>query len=234
MELSKRLAAVAGLIPKNTKIADIGTDHAYLPVFLAEQGWITGAVASDNKEGPCRAARKTIAEYQLTDKITVRQGDGLATLKPGEVEVIILAGMGGLTICSILTAGSAMLKANGFSHLVVQPMTDSDAVRKWAEKNGWGIVQEDLAAEGDKLYEMFVLVPQPHYVYPGPSYEVGSLLIAQRHPLLRRRLEKLLKTHRASLQGMEKSAEGKNHPLYASTKNKLKKVEEIYNENYRS
>ena len=81
---------------------------------------------------------------------------------------------------------------------------------------------------------MFELTPNKHYVYPGISYEVGSLLITHKHPLLKQRLEKLIKEHRAALQGMEQGARGKLHPQYAQIKNKLEKVEEIYNENYRS
>ena len=234
MEIGNRLTAVANLVPKNKRIADIGTDHAYLPVFLIEKGWIKGAIASDNKEGPCQAAQKTIAEHQLQAQIEVRCGDGLQTIKSGEVEVVVIAGMGGLTMLSILDQGAALLKSPTLLNLVLQPQTDSDEVRKWAEKNGWEICQEDLAQEGDKLYEMFRLKPNKHYVYPGPSYEVGSLLVTGKHPLLKKRLEKLIKNHTASLRGMEQSAEGTQHPQYAVIKNKLEKVEEIYNENYRS
>ena len=234
MELGNRLKAVANLVPRNKRIADIGTDHAYLPVYLAARGFITGAVASDNKEGPCQAARKTIAQYHLEQRIEVRQGDGLLTIHPDEVEVIVMAGMGGLTMLSILDQGMAVLNTPTLTHLVLQPQTDSDAVRRWAEQKGWEICQEDLAQEGTKLYEMFVLTPNKHYVYPGPSYEVGSLLITHKHPLLKKRLEKLIKEHRAALQGMEQGARGKLHPQYAQIKNKLEKVEEIYNENYRS
>ena len=234
MELGNRLKAVANLVPKNKKIADIGTDHAYLPVFLVSHGFSTGAIASDNKAGPCQAAQKTIDTYGLEQKIEVRQGDGLATLRPGEVETIVIAGMGGLTMLSILERGKAILQAPNLTHLVLQPQTDSDEVRKWAEKNGWEICREDLAQEGTKLYEMFVLTPNKQYVYPGPSYEVGSLLISNKHPLLRKRLEKLIKAHRTSLHGMEQSLEGTKNPQYAIVKNKLEKVEEIYHENYRS
>lgn len=231
MELSARLQTVATLVPPQLKIADIGTDHAYLPVYLVQKGIALSAIASDNKVGPCQAALKTIAEQHLLEKINVRLGEGLATLKPQEVDAIIIAGMGGLTILSILNAHPEILTA-GLKAIIVQPQTDAELVRQWAEKNKWGIVAEELAEEGDKLYEMFRLEPDPNYIYPGKSYEVGSLLISEQHPLLKKKLTKLLEMYSTCLQGMAQSSSAAQAPKYQAIKNKLAKIKEIYDENY--
>ncbi len=232
MELGKRLSAVLGLLPSLKTIADIGTDHAYLPVKAVEMGKAQYAIASDNKEGPCEAARKTIAQHQLTDKIQVRQGDGLLSLAPGEVEGIVLAGMGGLTMVSILTQGLAVLQAPNLKALVLQPQSDGASVRQWAENAGFAIYGEELAQEGDKLYEMFVLRPQDGYVYPGKTYEVGDLLITQKHPLLKLRLEKLLASCLVALEGKRRSKQSLNSKEYVELENKYKVLKEIYHENY--
>ena len=120
MHLDKRLQAVAALVPEGVSLADIGTDHAYLPVWLWEQGRITRAVAGDIAAGPCRAARNTVAMYGAAGAIEVRQGSGLEVLTPGEVECIAICGMGGSTIISILEA--SMEIAKDAQRLVLQPM----------------------------------------------------------------------------------------------------------------
>ena len=104
MRLDKRLQAVASLVPRGSRFADIGTDHAYLPVWLLEQGVIASAVAGDIAAGPCQAARTTVAMHGAADKIAVRQGSGLAVLVPGEVDCIAICGMGVSTVFMLLSA----------------------------------------------------------------------------------------------------------------------------------
>ena len=90
MHLDKRLQAVASLVPQGSRLADIGTDHAYLPVWLVRNGAIASAVAGDIASGPCQAARATVAMYATADKIAVRQGSGLAVLAPGEAACLAI------------------------------------------------------------------------------------------------------------------------------------------------
>lgn len=232
MELGPRLKAVADFVPPGSIMADIGTDHAYLPVYLVEKGIVPKAIASDNKEGPCEAARKTVATHGLTKNIEVRIGDGLATISAGEITAFAIAGMGGLTMLSILEAAPHILESSELNAMVLQPQTDSDAVRQWAEKHGWGIVAEELVEEGNKLYEIMRLVRKPGYKYSGKSYEIGHELVRTKHPLLQKKLLKMMKAYTTSLEGMERSAKGTSNPEYIRIKNKLKKLKEIYDENY--
>ena len=93
MNIGARLEAVAKLVPQGCVLADIGTDHAYLPVWLLQKGQIKAAVAADIAAGPCRAAQTNIGMYGLRDKIEVRMGSGLTVLKPGEADGAVIAGM---------------------------------------------------------------------------------------------------------------------------------------------
>ena len=97
MNIGARLEAVAKLVPQGCVLADIGTDHAYLPVWLLQKGQIKAAVAADIAAGPCRAAQTNIGMYGLRGKIEVRMGSGLTVLKPGEADGAVIAGMGGST-----------------------------------------------------------------------------------------------------------------------------------------
>ena len=108
MNIGARLEAIGRLVPQNVSIADIGTDHAYLPTWLAERGVIIKAVAGDITEGPCAAARNTVAMYGMNDKVEVRMGNGLSIIEPGETDVIIIAGMGAGTMIEILEASGTL------------------------------------------------------------------------------------------------------------------------------
>ena len=127
--LDNRLTMTAALIPENAVVADIGTDHAYLPCFLVNNGMIPSAIASDVADGPMENAKKTVEKYGLADKITVRKSDGLQNIRPAECTCIVLAGMGGNLICDILSAAP-------WSHekyLVLQPMTHSQKFYEMSE-----------------------------------------------------------------------------------------------------
>lgn len=120
MNIGVRLEAIAALVPQNCVVADIGTDHAYLPVWLMQKGLIKAAIAADIAEGPCKAAQTNIGMYGLKDKIEVRRGSGLTVLKPGEADGAVIAGMGGSTIVQILEESPDVAKTLKF--LIVQPM----------------------------------------------------------------------------------------------------------------
>ena len=104
MELSPRLRSVAGLVPPGARFADVGTDHAYLPVWLLQQGIIEHALVSDLRPGPLDRARSTAARYGLAERMEFRLCDGLSGIAPAEADTIAIAGMGGETIAAILAA----------------------------------------------------------------------------------------------------------------------------------
>jgi len=148
-KLSRRLESVAAFIPAGTVLADIGSDHAYLPVFCVKDGSVTAAVAGEVAEGPYHSAQKQVEKAGLTEKISVRKGDGLEILAPGEAGCITIAGMGGALIASILDRGKA--KLNGKETLILQPNTGSHIVRGWLAENGWAITGEDILEEDGKI-----------------------------------------------------------------------------------
>ena len=148
--LDKRLSAVAALVRQGSRLADIGTDHAYLPVYLVQAGVCPSAIASDVGVGPLDAARHTVAVNELTSEIALRLGDGLATVSADEVEDVAIAGMGGETIVMILEAAEWVKDAR--IRLVLQPMSRAEDLRRWLLKNGFSILEEHLIIDGRHLY----------------------------------------------------------------------------------
>lgn len=152
VKLSKRLQMIADRVPAGSKVADIGSDHALLPTYLAQQGIIVFAVAGEVNPGPFEAATRQVLESGLSKKISVRSGDGLAVIEPGEVNVITIAGMGGSLMASILEAGKQKLV--GVTHLILQPNVGEDQVRKWLLAEGWNLDAEAILEEDGKIYEI--------------------------------------------------------------------------------
>lgn len=148
--LDKRLSAVAALVRHGSRLADIGTDHAYLPVHLVQVGVCPSAIASDIGAGPLEAARRTVTENGLTSEIALRLGDGLSTVTADEVEDIAIAGMGGETIAAILE--TAPWVKNRSIRLILQPMTRAEDLRRWLLTNGFSVLEEHLIIDGRHLY----------------------------------------------------------------------------------
>lgn len=150
IDLSKRMKAVADMTVTGHTVADIGCDHAFVPIYLIENNISSRVIASDVRSGPCDAARRNIAEYGLSDVIDLRLGYGLDTIEEGEAETIIIAGMGGMLINSILDKGYRV--AASAKQLILQPQSDIDKVRKNIMDKGWDIVLEDMLIDMGKYY----------------------------------------------------------------------------------
>lgn len=148
--LDKRLSAVAALVRQGSRLADIGTDHAYLPVHLVQAGVCPTAIASDIGAGPLEAARRTVTENGLTSEIALRLGDGLATVAAEEVDDVAIAGMGGETIVSILEAAPWVRDSR--LRLILQPMTRAEDLRRWLLQNGFTVGEEHLIRDKRHLY----------------------------------------------------------------------------------
>lgn len=148
--LDKRLAMVASMVRRGSRVADIGTDHAYLPVYLVQAGICPGGIAADIRSGPLEAACRTVTEAGLTDVIALRLGDGLSPVVADEADDIVIAGMGGETIVEILSAADWV--KDGRLRLVLQPMTRAEELRRWLLTNGFLITEERLVRDGHRLY----------------------------------------------------------------------------------
>ena len=148
--LDKRLRAVAALVRPGSRVADIGTDHAYLPVSLVQSGVCPSAIASDVRSGPLAAAESHVMAAGLFAQISLRLGDGLMTVMPQEVDDIVIAGMGGETVAAILEAAPWVRDTR--LRLILQPMTRAEDTRRWLLTNGFTLDEEHLVTDGRHLY----------------------------------------------------------------------------------
>jgi len=181
MNLSGRLKAIADAVPKCRAVADIGTDHGYIPLYLVQNNIVDMAVAVDISSGSLGKAEKLVAQTELGDVIDTRLGNGLEVLKLGEVDTIIIAGMGGLLIRDILNAYPDTARA---ATLILQPMVAQENLRKWLIGNGFMIIDEELVREDRRFYEIITAVAGYQTVEKEIYYEIGYRLIENQHPLL--------------------------------------------------
>lgn len=159
VKLSKRLQMIADWVPSGSRLADIGSDHALLPVYLAQAGKVDYAVAGEVNDGPCQAALVQVRDAGLASKIAVRKGDGLAVVLAGEVDVITIAGMGGTLMTGILSAAPEKLKQ--VKRLVLQPNVAEDQVRDYLLRENWLLIAEHILEEDGKIYEILVAEQHP-------------------------------------------------------------------------
>ncbi len=147
--LDNRLLLCAQFVRVGTTLADIGTDHAYLPIWLVTNGKIKSALACDINEGPLSAGKADVERFNLSDRIKLRLSDGLKNVKDNEADDIVIAGMGGELIVKILSECDwAKTKGKNF---VLQPMTKCEVLISWLYENGFEIV-EQKACESDKKH----------------------------------------------------------------------------------
>lgn len=229
VKLSKRLQAIAGLVTAGNRVCDVGTDHAYIPIYLVQNDIIPCALAMDVNKGPLLRAKEHIAEEKrdngaetggcetLDKYIVTRQSDGLTQLRAKEADTIILAGMGGGLMIRILQEGMEKLEA--VKELILQPQSDVDKVRRFVEASGFAIEKEDMVFEDGKYYVMFRCIHSDGLEMSEQKvvYErYGRGLIRQNHPLLQTYLQKeeaqLLKI-RESL-SLQKTGEAAKKRLY--------------------
>lgn len=154
--LSERLTRVASYVEKGSIVADIGSDHAYLPCYLVHQQIADKAVAGEVAKGPYESARKQVRAEQLQNYITVRFANGLQAIESEDhVDTVTIAGMGGPLIASILDQDIDRLKT--VNRLILQPNIHAKAIREWALLNDWKLVAEEILQEDDKIYEILVM-----------------------------------------------------------------------------
>ena len=155
-KLSLRLEKVASYVPTGAVVADIGSDHAYLPCYLVHKGIASRAIAGEVVKGPYESAVRQVRTEGLQDKIEVRLADGLAAVTEGDhVDTVTICGMGGPLIVSILTKNPESLKHA--TRLILQPNIHAKVIREWALANGWAIQDETIIKEDGKIYEVLVL-----------------------------------------------------------------------------
>lgn len=202
--LSIRLERVAANVPAGARLADIGSDHAYLPVALMRRGAITAAVAGEVALTPFHAAQRTVRENGFEQQITVRLADGLAAVEPDDgITAISLCGMGGETIRDIFEAGRSRLGGNEL--LILQPNGGEQPLRQWLMDNGYRIRHEELLRENRFDYEIIVAEPGNAVTYSAQELYFGPLQLQQRSPAFVAKWQKLLRLKQRTLAGFAKA-----------------------------
>ena len=188
MELSNRLQAVADLVSEGMIVADVGTDHGYIPIYLIQVGKCPSAFAMDVNEGPLMRARDHIAAYNLTEKITTRLSDGVKALEVGECDSVVVAGMGGALSIRIMEEGKAIFK--NLKEFVLQPQSEIEKVRQYLLENAYCVVKEDMILEDGKFYPMMKVANGKAEPYNAIELRYGKRLLEEKHPVLKVFLEK--------------------------------------------
>ena len=201
LALQPRLQLLADMVPAGSRLADVGTDHGYLPVYLLQQGRISRAIASDIVDGPLQHARQTAAEYEV-DGIDFRLCPGLDAIAPHEADTVVIAGMGGETIQAILSA--APWTADGSHLLLLQPMTKVEYLRKWLVDNGYAFTEERLVWDKDHLYPVFAVRggTQPPLT---AAQQYGGVLL-DGDPLYGASLDERIGKLQKAVEGLQKSS----------------------------
>lgn len=226
MHLTDRLQKAADLVPKGRAMADIGTDHGYLPIYLLETGKMERAIACDIHKGPLDRARENLISTGLTEKISLRLGGGLSQLTKGEVDGVTICGMGGLMIRDILKED--MEKAQALSWLVLQPQNHVAELKVFLSTHHFHIEKEILSDDGGQLYEMLLAVPGEMEPLDLLTAEIGATASYREDPLFPIHIERLIKKRDFLIQGVAEDTKVERHRKNREKAVKEKKILERY------
>ena len=213
IELSKRMQSVADMIQPCDAVGDIGCDHAFKSIYLVEQRRAKRVIASDVRRGPIAIAKRNIEAMNLSDQIEIRMGDGLDTIVPGEVNAVVLAGMGGMLMIDILERGEEVVTR--CDQLVLQPQSDIEKVRRYLAEKGYHLADEQMLIDAGKYYNLLdvrvhEMVQKDEYdcskLADDWCYMYGGSLLRKKDPVLRSWLVK----RRDTTAGLINSLSGKN------------------------
>lgn len=187
MKLSKRLETIAQMVPSKedgraVRVADIGTDHGFVPIWLLLHDRAETAIAMDVRKGPLLRAHEHIQQYGLSDRIEVRLSDGLEKLNPGEVQTVVIAGMGGELMLRIIKDGGHV--RDTIQHWVLSPQSELEEFRRGLEELGLSIRKEIMLEEDGKYYTVMLAEPGAMHYESAYEYRYGKYLLDQKSPVL--------------------------------------------------
>jgi len=223
IRLSKRLKKVSQYVKKYTPLADIGSDHAQLPIYLVQNKQIPKAIAGEVVDGPFQIAKSEVKSHSLEDQISVRFGDGLEILTPQEeVGTITICGMGGLLIGHILKEGIQKKTLSKNTRLVLQPNNAVKELRIFLQQSNYKIIAEDLVDENDKIYEIIVAEFSPkEFHYTDFELAFGPFLLKKKSAIFYKKWEAELKINEY-IEGQLKNTTNKE-----KLKNTQEKIQQI-------
>lgn len=199
-----RLERVAAHVPQGARLADIGSDHGYLPVALALRGIIEAAVAGEVAPTPYASAQRNVRRNGLQGRIAIRLADGLAAIEAGDrISAISICGMGGETMCEILERGKARL--NGSERLILQPNGGECELRGWLMENGYRIVSEEVLRENRFDYEILVAEPGEAVAYSAEELYFGPLLMREKSQAFLTKWQRMLRQKQQTLANFERA-----------------------------
>ncbi len=224
INLSPRLSVVASFVPKGARMADIGSDHAYLPAHLLLQSKINFAVVGEVAKGPLENARHELAKQRLTDVTVLRLADGLAAVTAADqIDTVTIAGMGGLLIRDILAAAKA--RGQVFETLILQPNTDEAVVRQWLTANAYQLTHERIVQEDKHFYEIIVAKPGKQTL-SSLDLTFGPFLRDEQSPVFKAKWQK--EADRIALIFERMSAAGKDDtPAYHQWQARYQQIQEV-------
>ncbi len=228
INLTPRLEKIAELVENSKLTADIGTDHAYLPVSLIEREKAERAIASDIRPGPLSRAKDTVTRSGMDDRISLRLGPGLETLtEDDKADTIIIAGMGGEMIAEILEKSINIVKSA--ERIIVQPMSSAPELRKYIYGRGFSDIHEHIAAEGNRLYNIISMSPGNEAHPPLEPYELvaGRDIIKSRPEHFDKYIQNLTKTLKVKADGLSRAASADTAEELKRTLKIIKKLEEL-------
>ncbi len=206
MELSVRLQAVADMVTEGTKVADVGTDHAYIPIYLVEHGKNPSAIAMDINRGPLKKAEENISSHNLENKIETRLSDGLKQLHLGEADSVVIAGMGGGLVVKIMEEGT--LHKKYVKEWILQPQSEISKVRQYLNENGYCIVEENMVIDEGKFYPMMRVTEGTIEEYTQEELCYGKCLLKEKNPILKKFLEKEIDIKKEILEKLHQTKGG--------------------------
>ena len=223
VKLSNRLLAVAAFVTDGNVLADVGTDHGYIPIFLVQEKRIPRAIAMDINAGPLERAKEHIDMYGLKDYIETRLSDGVTALSPGEVDTVLVAGMGGGLVMHILEEGKEVCRQA--KELILQPQSELERVRAYLWSNGYVILEEDMVLEDEKFYPMMRVV----YKNVIDAENAGNILfcrygkhlLEQKNEILKQYLEREENLYAGILGNLTQTS------VSEKTKERIEEVEEV-------
>jgi len=225
IKLTPRLQKIADQVTVGDTVADIGTDHGYIPVYLLKNKISPFVIAGDINVKPLESAENNIKKYGLSDRSETRLGSGPSILKPGEVKTVIIAGMGGLLISDLLSASKEVIAKT--NTLILQPMQAQPELRKYLISNGFTIEKDILVKEDYHIYEIIVATHGVQEVTHPIYYEIGFHINSNSKSLSAEFINGKIKATKNIIESISNNA---SEPLSQKIKEmdaKLKKLEEI-------
>lgn len=180
--ISERLLAIAKMVTPGIPVADIGCDHAYLPIYLIRESIAPYVLGCDVNAGPIIIAKENVMQAELSDRIELRQGDGLSVVEKGEVKSVVMAGMGGKLIMRLLMEGEEVLSE--VSEVILEPQSEVEAVRHFLEDNDFKIISENMILEDGKYYPIMKAVHGKMNLERPVYYRYGKILLREENPVL--------------------------------------------------